>query len=63
MAIAAAPMAKKVIHNNVLDNQPFLYFPMIFSLLAILTMRNNNGTAATPFKTADYTNALTDRCR
>lgn len=59
IATAAPPIAMKMIQSKPLDNHLFLYSPMIFSLLAILTMTNNKGTAATPFNTAAYTKAFT----
>jgi hypothetical protein len=59
MAIAAPPMAINVIQRILLESQPLLNSPIILSSVDILMIKNNNGTAATPFNTAAYTNALT----
>ncbi len=52
MPNAAAPIAIKVTHKMVFESHPLLNSPIIFSLEAILRIKNRSGTAATPFKTA-----------
>jgi hypothetical protein len=52
VATAAAPIARNVIHKNILESKPLLYWPIILLLDDIFMIRKINGTAATPFKTA-----------
>jgi hypothetical protein len=59
MATAADPIVKKVIHKIIFESTPLLFSPMIFSLDDIFIMRKMSGTAAMPFKTAEYTSAFT----